>query len=77
MITMAEIQLKLTETEYADTGKSVSISWLINGINLEDAQYMVTSPSYLGQGFIWLKGCIESRNSTASPRCICFSKGSG
>ncbi|KAG2035935.1 hypothetical protein BDR03DRAFT_832443, partial [Suillus americanus] len=35
---MAEIRLKLTETEYADTGKWGSISWLINGINLEDAQ---------------------------------------
>ncbi|KAG1764090.1 hypothetical protein EV702DRAFT_1051462 [Suillus placidus] len=36
--TVAEIRLKLTETEYADTGKWGSISWLINGINLEDAQ---------------------------------------
>ncbi|KIK31764.1 hypothetical protein CY34DRAFT_36943, partial [Suillus luteus UH-Slu-Lm8-n1] len=36
--TMAEIRLKLTETEYADTGTSGSISWLINGINLEDSQ---------------------------------------
>ncbi|KAG2351072.1 hypothetical protein BDR07DRAFT_1502678 [Suillus spraguei] len=35
---MAKIWLKLTETEYADTGKSGLISWLINGINLEDAQ---------------------------------------
>ncbi|KIK32125.1 hypothetical protein CY34DRAFT_102203, partial [Suillus luteus UH-Slu-Lm8-n1] len=32
---------------------------------------------YLGQVFIQLKGCIEGRNLTASPRCICFSKGSG
>ncbi|KAG1825170.1 hypothetical protein EV424DRAFT_1267602, partial [Suillus variegatus] len=36
--TMAEIRLKLTETEYADTGKLGSVSWLIEGINLEDAQ---------------------------------------
>ncbi|KAG1863081.1 hypothetical protein F4604DRAFT_1587244, partial [Suillus subluteus] len=41
--TMAEIQLKLTKTEYADTGKCGSISWLINGINLEDAQYVTIS----------------------------------
>ncbi|KAG2361361.1 hypothetical protein BDR07DRAFT_1485939 [Suillus spraguei] len=33
--TMAEIQLKLTETEYAVTGKSGLISWLINDINLD------------------------------------------
>ncbi|KAG1778007.1 hypothetical protein EV702DRAFT_968763, partial [Suillus placidus] len=36
--TMAEIRLKLTETKYADTGKVGSVSWLIEGINLEDAQ---------------------------------------
>ncbi|KAG1800553.1 hypothetical protein EV424DRAFT_1294170, partial [Suillus variegatus] len=36
--TMAEIYLKLTESEYADTGKVGSVSWLIEGINLEDAQ---------------------------------------
>ncbi|KAG2049658.1 hypothetical protein BDR06DRAFT_859242, partial [Suillus hirtellus] len=36
--TMAEIHLKLTESEYADTGKVGSVSWLIEGINLEDAQ---------------------------------------
>ncbi|KAG1726580.1 hypothetical protein EDB19DRAFT_1599357, partial [Suillus lakei] len=36
--TMAEICLKLTESEYADTGKVGSVSWLIEGINLEDAQ---------------------------------------
>ncbi|KAG2112801.1 hypothetical protein BD769DRAFT_1315844, partial [Suillus cothurnatus] len=35
---MVEIWLRLTETEYADTGKCGSISWLINGIHLEDAQ---------------------------------------
>ncbi|KAG1883649.1 hypothetical protein F4604DRAFT_1677400 [Suillus subluteus] len=35
---MAEICLKLTESEYADTGKVGSVSWLIEGINLEDAQ---------------------------------------
>ncbi|KAG1817221.1 uncharacterized protein BJ212DRAFT_1270704 [Suillus subaureus] len=36
--TMAEIQLKLAKTEYADTGKTGLISWLLNGINLEGAQ---------------------------------------
>lgn len=36
--TMAEMRLKLTETEYANTGKLGSVSWLMDGINLEDAQ---------------------------------------
>ncbi|KAG2147896.1 uncharacterized protein EDB93DRAFT_1057763, partial [Suillus bovinus] len=36
--TMADIRLKLTETEYADTGKLGLVSWLIEGINLEDVQ---------------------------------------
>ncbi|KAG1846287.1 hypothetical protein F4604DRAFT_1533945, partial [Suillus subluteus] len=36
--TMAEIQLKLTESENADTGKPGTVSWLITGINLEDLQ---------------------------------------
>ncbi|KAG1720661.1 uncharacterized protein EDB91DRAFT_1064768, partial [Suillus paluster] len=36
--TMAEIRLKLTESEYADTGRLGSISWLIDGINIEDSQ---------------------------------------
>lgn len=40
---MAEIQLKLTESEYADTGRLGSISWLIDGINIEDSQYVVLS----------------------------------
>jgi hypothetical protein len=39
---MAEIRLKLAKTEYADTGKTGLISWLINGINLEGAQYVIT-----------------------------------
>jgi hypothetical protein len=41
--TMAEMRLKLTESEYADTGRSGSISWLIDGINIEDSQYVVLS----------------------------------
>jgi hypothetical protein len=41
---MAEIRLRLTESEYADTGKVGSVSWLIEGINLEDAQYVILSP---------------------------------
>ncbi|KAG2137128.1 uncharacterized protein EDB93DRAFT_1063206, partial [Suillus bovinus] len=36
--TMADIRLKVTKTEYADTGKLGSESWLIEGINLEDTQ---------------------------------------
>ncbi|KAG2117335.1 uncharacterized protein F5147DRAFT_537361, partial [Suillus discolor] len=36
--TMAEMRLKLTESELADTGKLGSISWLIDGINIEDSQ---------------------------------------
>ncbi|KIK34294.1 hypothetical protein CY34DRAFT_98279 [Suillus luteus UH-Slu-Lm8-n1] len=36
--TMAEMRLKLTETEYANTGKLGSVSWLMDSINLEDAQ---------------------------------------
>lgn len=40
---MAEMRLKLTESEYADTGRSGSISWLIDGINIEDSQYVVLS----------------------------------
>ncbi|KAG2070067.1 hypothetical protein BDR04DRAFT_1118593 [Suillus decipiens] len=35
-LTMAEIYLKLTESENADTGKPGTVSWLITGINLED-----------------------------------------
>ncbi|KAG2117531.1 hypothetical protein BD769DRAFT_1672572 [Suillus cothurnatus] len=36
--TMAEIRLKLTESENADTGHPGTVSWLITGINLEDLQ---------------------------------------
>ncbi|KAG1892922.1 uncharacterized protein F5891DRAFT_920232, partial [Suillus fuscotomentosus] len=36
--TMAEMRLKFTESECADTGKLGSISWLIDGINIEDSQ---------------------------------------
>ncbi|KAG2078323.1 hypothetical protein BDR04DRAFT_985728, partial [Suillus decipiens] len=36
--TMAEIHFELTESKYADTGKVGSVSWLIEGINLEGAQ---------------------------------------
>ncbi|KAG1840122.1 hypothetical protein C8R48DRAFT_679665 [Suillus tomentosus] len=36
--TMAEIRLKLTESENTDTGKPGTVSWLITGINLEDLQ---------------------------------------
>lgn len=55
---MAEIRLKLTETEYADTGKWGSISWLINGINLEDAQY-VTIHSLSGHISIQLRDALR------------------
>lgn len=40
---MAEMRLKLSESERADTGKLGSISWLIDGINIEDSQYVVLS----------------------------------
>ncbi|KAG1799946.1 uncharacterized protein HD556DRAFT_1305447 [Suillus plorans] len=36
--TMAEIRLKLTESENTDTSKPGTVSWLITGINLEDLQ---------------------------------------
>ncbi|KAG0703425.1 hypothetical protein DFH29DRAFT_874531 [Suillus ampliporus] len=36
--TMAEIRLKLTESENSDTGNPGTVSWLITGINLEDLQ---------------------------------------
>ncbi|KAG2051651.1 hypothetical protein BDR06DRAFT_853053, partial [Suillus hirtellus] len=36
--TMAEIWLKLTESEYVDMGKLGFISWLVDGIHLEDSQ---------------------------------------
>ncbi|KAG1901610.1 uncharacterized protein F5891DRAFT_950353 [Suillus fuscotomentosus] len=38
---MAEIRLKLTESEYVNTGKLGSVSWLVNGIHLEDSQYIM------------------------------------
>ncbi|KAG2108111.1 hypothetical protein BD769DRAFT_1366002, partial [Suillus cothurnatus] len=37
--TMAEIRLRLTEAENAETGKLGKVSWIIQGINLEDAQF--------------------------------------
>ncbi|KAG2144695.1 uncharacterized protein EDB93DRAFT_1087402, partial [Suillus bovinus] len=36
--TMAEIRLRLTEAENAETGRLGTVSWIIQGINLEDAQ---------------------------------------
>jgi len=39
--TMAEIRLKLTKSENADTGHPGTVSWLITGINLEDLQYVI------------------------------------
>ncbi|KAG1887759.1 hypothetical protein F4604DRAFT_1570502, partial [Suillus subluteus] len=36
--TMAEIRLRLTEAENAKTGRLGTVSWIIQGINLEDAQ---------------------------------------
>ncbi|KAG2048679.1 hypothetical protein BDR06DRAFT_975873 [Suillus hirtellus] len=36
---MAEIQLRLTEAENAKTGRLGTVSWIIQGINLEDAQF--------------------------------------
>ncbi|KAG1893128.1 uncharacterized protein F5891DRAFT_986194, partial [Suillus fuscotomentosus] len=36
--TMAEIRLRLTEAENAETGRLGIVSWIIQGINLEDAQ---------------------------------------
>jgi hypothetical protein len=38
---MAEIRLRLTELENLETGRSGSVSWIIQGINLEDAQYVI------------------------------------
>ena len=39
--TMAEIRLNLTELEHPETGRLGTISWIIQGINLEDAQYVI------------------------------------
>ena len=39
---MSEIRLKLTESEYADTGRIGTVSWLIGGINLEDSQCVIS-----------------------------------
>ena len=39
--TMAEIRLRLTESENDEMGRSGSVSWIIQGINLEDAQCVV------------------------------------
>jgi hypothetical protein len=39
--TMAEIRLRLTKSENTETGRSGSVPWIIQGINLEDAQYVV------------------------------------
>ncbi|KAG1830726.1 hypothetical protein DFJ58DRAFT_671542 [Suillus subalutaceus] len=36
--TMAEIRLKLTESETLEIGRPGSVSWIIQGINLEDSQ---------------------------------------
>jgi hypothetical protein len=38
--TMAEIRLRLTKAENAETGRLGTVSWIIQGINLEDAQYI-------------------------------------
>ncbi|OJA21157.1 hypothetical protein AZE42_13878, partial [Rhizopogon vesiculosus] len=35
---MAEIRLSLTELENPETGRSGTVSWIVEGINLEDAQ---------------------------------------
>jgi hypothetical protein len=37
---MAEIRLRLTKAENAETGRLGTVSWIIQGINLEDAQYI-------------------------------------
>lgn len=37
---MAEIRLRLTEAENVETGRLGTVSWIIQGINLEDAQYV-------------------------------------
>ncbi|KAG0698587.1 hypothetical protein DFH29DRAFT_1002673 [Suillus ampliporus] len=36
--TMAEIRLQLTENEMSTNGRSGSVAWLIEGINIENAQ---------------------------------------
>jgi hypothetical protein len=38
---MAEIRLTLTESETSDIERPGSIPWIIQGINLEDSQYVV------------------------------------
>jgi hypothetical protein len=38
---MAEIRLRLTENELSDNGRSGSVAWLIMGINIENAQYVL------------------------------------
>ncbi|KAG2089644.1 hypothetical protein BD769DRAFT_1371943 [Suillus cothurnatus] len=66
-LTMAEMQLKLTKSECADTGKLGSISWFIDGINIEDLQYVVLS--YINGDNIFLiniLGCTEGSYSAAS-----------
>lgn len=39
---MAEIRLRLTEAENAETGRLGTVSWIIQDINLEDAQYVIS-----------------------------------
>lgn len=72
------MRLALVEAGKVDLGKQGSVTWLVDGILLEDAQYVSSNPLSRWLNLLsCCQRCLESRYTLFAQQSLCGTKGSG